>query len=668
MSADGNSDDEFDDFDPTKAPSFSPPSWHGRTMGQLLAPSNQARGMPVQNSDELARILALPRRPVVTAGSATAEALVEIQMAKYSRGPRECKCHEISRKVAEGKRKCIKRFKWEQAWALHEMHVSGGLVASCPVGLGKTTLDVIGALALRDCPLVLLLIPSSLRGQIVTDYQLIAEHFHVPNFAVHMPGNKMWRSEVKYWNGKVAPTAHVVPYQFISDEKRSQWIENLRPNAIIADEVDALSDIESSRTMRVLRYFDQHHATTKFCGWTGSLTDNSVSEFAHTYALALRYKSPLPIIPKDIDEWSRCLDAVNNPCPPGALTKLLGPDEGIHEVRKAFHRRLAETPGIIMIGGRQVIRTDAGEDVVNDIREKVAPPVPPRVLEALALARNNIRPDSLVSDDPDEILFDPLEQARVVRQIATGVFYRWDWRGIPIDLAKKWLAARKAWHSELRWKMLQGVAQLDSAKLCTDAARRYYGELPKVDGLPEWKAENWLPWSAVKDLCNPKTEAKWIDDWLVRDAAEWASTNTGIVWYGMVEFAEVLGRLTGKPIFGDGSEKRLENHLEKSDPGTIICSIKSHGRGRNGLQFSYDNQAVLNTFASARGYQQLLGRLRRDGQQSAVVDTCIYLHTGELRGTFEQALTRGEYVQDVTTEEQMLIEGWQGYSSILQDH
>lgn len=598
-------DDDRDDDLVDEATSFNPVAWHGKSMEQLLS---TPRGIPVSNSDELTRIVNLPRRPVVTGGTATAEALIELQMRKYSRGERACRCGEIDARIKSGKRKCLKRLKWEQAWALHEIHVVGGLIASCPVGLGKTLLNIIAALALRDCPLALLLIPSSLRLQIIKDYQLIAEHFYVPNFTVHLPGKKQWKSALQYMpSGELAPFVHVVPYNFISGTKNSAWIDNLRPSAIISDEVDALGDMESSRTMRIMRYFDEHQGSTRFCGWTGSLTDNSVKEFAHLYALALRLKSPLPRDRQVIDEWSRCLDAVPNPCPIGALRRLLEPTEGDDRIRHAFHRRLAETAGIIMIGGRQIIRTDAGDEVINDIREKVAPEIPSRVLDGLDKARDFFRPDTLAADakddDVDEIMVDPLEQARVVRQVATGVFYRWNWDGVERELANKWLAARRLWHGELRYKMLRGETHLDSAKLCEDAAKRAWGDAEPNPNLPNWKADHWPAWRDIRDACSPRQEAVWLDKWLVHDAAEWAASNRGIVWYGMVEFARELGKVTGLKVYGEGSAKEL---AEATGEQSIITSIKSHGRGTNGLQFIYDQQLIINTLASARMYQQCL--------------------------------------------------------------
>lgn len=654
--ADDDDDDEKPDLGTT---SFAPVAWHGKTMEQLLS---APRGMPVSNSTELTRVLNLPRRPTVHKDTPTAQALVMMQMAKYSRGPRVCRCGEIDKRIARGDRQCIRTFKWEQAWALHEMSVTGGVLISAPVGCGKTLLNILSASALK-VNLALLLIPSTLRQQIIIDYQLIAEHSHVPTFVVHLPGKKTWRSAVqRNLDGTLAPTVHVIPYTFLSGTENSQWIENLRPDAIICDEVDALADMESARTMRVMRYFDQYHATTKFCGWTGSMTDNSVKEFAHLAALALRTRSPLPLEREVIDEWSRCLDAVPNPCPPGALTRLLNPGEANNQIRRAFRRRLAESPGVIMIEGRQVIVNAAGREVKMDIREKDAPPIPTIVAEALARARDFLRPDTLAPDAPDEatdeILVDPLEQARVVRQVATGMFYRWKYpRGEPRELVLEWLAARKAWHGELRYKMLRGEAQLDSEALCRAAAQRAWGDIPPDVNLPYWKADHWPKWRDIADRVKPETEAVRLHPYLVEDAAEWGTSNRGILWYGMVEFATWLGELTGLKVYGMGSEKAIAD--VKGDR-SCIASIKSHGRGRDGLQFAFDNQLVINTLASARMYQQLLGRLHRQGQKSDTVNTEIYLHTPELRSTLDQAFRRGEYVEGTTGEEQKLIEGWTG--------
>lgn len=637
--------------------SFAPGAWHGRTVDDLLS---TPRGMPVQNSEELDRILKLPRRPTVEQGSANAEAIIELEMQRYSRGPRKCRCAEISEDVRRGARTCILRLAWAQAWALRESRMYGGLLANIPVGAGKSLLNIVVPIAIPDVKCVLVLVPTNLVGQLKTDYLLIAEHFRVPRITLHLPGKKTWPA-TQHPEADPRVMLHVLPYSRLSGTQNSEWIKNLRPDAIISDEVDSLKDITSSRTMRVLRYYSEFAATTKFFGWTGSMTDNSVKEFAHTLYLALRRGSPLPVQKDVIDDWSRCLDAVPCPCPPGALVRLLDVGEPASNLRRAFRRRLSETAGCILVEGRQIITTPEGREIALDVREQQAPDVPQKVLDALEQVRNFVRPDKLGGALEDEIIGDPLEQAKCVREVATGMFYKWKFpkvKGADQDrgLIAAWYGARKEWNSELRRKCMGGEAQLDSAKLCENAARRAWRDDPPNATLPEWRAGSWPAWRDIKDRVVHETEAVRIDSFLVEDAIGWSESNRGLIWYGMVEFAMWMHELSGLPVYGQGSG---EDIVDKEDGSRcVLASIKSHARGRNGLQFKFDNQLIINTLASARMWQQLLGRLHRRGQKSDVVRANAYLHTPELRATFNQARRRGEYVENVTGEDQKLLMGY----------
>jgi len=107
-----------------------------------------------------------------------------------------------------------------------------------------------------------------------------------------------------------------------------------------------------------------------------------------------------------------------------------------------------------------------------------------------------------------------------------------------------------------------------------------------------------------------------------------------IIWYSMVELAQWLGELTGLPVLGGGpgAEERIEQLLRMpGPPRSVIVSINSHGRGRDGLQRRYDQQLILKhafveqavpaapcTPASSRS---------EIGRRAHV----IYLHTPELR-------------------------------------
>lgn len=569
------------------------------------------RGVPVSKSDDLIRIAALPRRKPLDLESIEAKAMVEYEMRKYSRNRSTCGCAKIDPQIAMGNRTCIKKFLPIQAWALYEMSIAGGLVGSIPVGAGKTLLSILGALALGEKK-TLLLVPPGLIEQLIIDYQLVAEHFKVPGIIVNRSGMSDWRHLV---DG--LPVLHVLPYSLLQGKANSNYIDNLAPGAIIADEVDALKDLGSARTKRLVRYFtgteqmtqEQRAARsrTKFACWTGSITDQSIAEYAHLSAFSLKEKSPVPLDQNTVLEWGRCLDAVPNPSPPGALTMLCNPGE---EARSAYRRRLSETVGFIVTGTSNVKVTGGETYVRNHVIEREPPPIPDIVMEALDKVRNFQRPDTLAGSKYDEEIVEAMEQARYAQQIATGMFYRWIFpRGEPASLIDKWFEARKNYRKEQRYKLFENQEFMDSPGLLEDAAMRFWGDAPASDNtgrvLPQWDCKSWPAWRDIKDKVQPKTQAVRLHDFLVRDAIEWATTNKGIVWYNMVEFAQWMGQLSGLPVHEGGPEAGRILRNERGDR-SIIASIKSHGRGRNGLQYLFNKQLIAQTPASARIYEQCL--------------------------------------------------------------
>jgi len=655
------------------------------------------KGLPVSMSPEVTRIANLPRRAPVTEGSATAEALVALAQHKYALPPKaSCKCDEIDpRRAAKARKKglspCITKLLWLQAWLLHEITIANGLIANAAAGGGKTFVWLLAPLALRNCPICLLLIPSNLTRQIIRDYRLLAEHFRVPGIAVHLPGRKTWSAPPPQRpDGTYEPTLHVLPYSRMSGITNSKWIDNLRPDAIISDEVDALSNTESARTMRLGRYFTKFD-DTRFVGGTGSLTNAEIEEIWHLSLLALRDMSPLPMDAETVKDWGRCLNAVPNPCPVGALARFLEPGEPETNIRNAFRRRLRETPGFVLIEGEQIVQTSSGEKVEIEILERKISQVPELVERALGMVDKNLRPDTLGGADLDEILLDDLAKARCAREVSTGVFYKWDYppidwstrrpssRGAPQEraLVKEWNTRRSCWHSELRAKTLRGEENLDSPGLCENAARRAWGLLPKDPNLPEWQAEFLLPWLEIEDKVIPVPKAVRLHSFLADDAALWATQNNGIIWYSMTDLAECVAERARElyglkiPIHrgGPGGEEAL---MAETGERAILCSIKSNGRGVDGLQniFTTPENAVqyyLNLPASDRMWAQSLARLHRRGQESPVVTTYIPLHTPAYRKAFSSALRCANYVEELTGEARKLLLGWDGGDPLEDD-
>lgn len=634
-------------------PGIAPLTWQTATPSPVF----QTRFQPVDDSPDLQRIKALPRRAPIGLESAEALALVDMISRRYSNGRlagASCECAQIDPKLG-----CVTRLLPLQAWMLYEMGVAGGLIAAAPVGGGKTFVDLLAIFAL-GVQNAMLLIPSNLAQQLWMNYRSLSQHFVVPNLRIW--GKDEQSSQQPPWpDGKQKPVLHVVPYEILQQPRNSGMIDKvIMPDAIISDECDRLRTLSTSTMARVIRRFASHEAT-KFCGWTGSLTDSKLTDYGHLAALALREFSPLPV---DIDEqesWGRALDAVPNPADPGALLQLCAPGESVHS---GFRRRLSETRGMIIVEGSLEVAQqspatatgagcETGRNVALTIRERAAPPIPPDVQEMLKSVRDFVRPDG-------EELLDPMSVARCAIEVACGFYYRWIFpRGEAESLIVEWLEARKAFFQELRRKLMTREEYLDSPHLAERAAQRHFGILKPDSERPTWHSLHYMRWHAVKDSVKPKTDAVRVSDYLVTDAAEWGTAKRGIVWYCLKEFGKWVHEVSGLPLH-EGGPKAGQLIAKEDGSRSIVASLNSHGRGRDGLQRRFSRQLVTQPPSSATKWQQGLGRLLRRGQTADSVETLVYGHTPEFKKALKQAMRRSKYVKDTLGADQLLLAAWDG--------
>lgn len=587
---------------------------------------------PVGDSPDLQRILRLARRP--PPDKITSEALIEIETEKYRRkNAPPCKCAAILKARGQKPRKCITRLRRSQAWILYELAQVGGLLGQVGVGHGKSLADLLAPLAmgLKHGEVAVLLCPPGNVEEIISDYELAGAHFEMPSITCF--------GRIDYTVARPGmPSLYVVPYSMISRPEFTHWMDKVAPKAIIADEVDKLRHLDTATVGRIARCM-QARPETKFAGWTGSLSDKGLLDFYHLLIWALRYNSPLPLNKEVVQDWGRALNPSEDPASPGALLSLCAPGEN---VGAGFQRRLAETMGF-------VITTEGAIDAPMVVTRKEAPPIPEEIERALYnLRADMVRPDG-------EQFADPLRVAECAKQLACGFFYKWIYpRDEPKELIEEWFEARKEWFAQLRWFVQERRPGLDSEKLGTDAARRAWGEL-EGDG-PQWKATKWPRWQRVKDLVQPDTKAVRVHDFLARDAALWALQNRGIVWYAHKEFGLWVAELSGLPLHegGPGARERI---LAETGERSIVASMDSHGRGRDGLQFAFRDQLITSPPASGGKWEQLLGRLHRPGQEADIVRASFYAHTIELDRSYRTALLCADYTSDRIGTAQKLRQG-----------
>ncbi len=637
---------------------------------------------PVGTSADLTRILGLPRRPPVEPGTVQAEALIEHVTAKYSKNipSGSCGCSAVFARWKVPEKPCITRLNYAQAWMLHEITINSGLVAHAAVGCGKTVVDLLAAQAMPNCKIAVLFIPPTLSGQLAREWELLDCHFNVSSIYIHYPIGKKKEWE-QYRPG--TPLLHVLPYSRLSRKEATVYLEQfLKPDAIFADECQHLSNLEAVRTGRLVRYFETFGDSIRMGVWSGSLFGDEIQNATSLSALSLKKGSPMPLYPKVADEWGTALNPDDWRAPAGALSALCAPGEDLDE---GFHRRLAETPGFVITSGASI-------ETPLEIREREAPPLPdvprqdekapgifdvieagwwPGVKTALTAAREKwVRPDG-------EILLDALQASRCARELACGLFLKWKFiRGETKPEIQIWRDARKEWRSEMREKLKERIPHMDSPELLANAAMRAWGHkpgpggvidmdeegnaviaLPEHEELPHWKAETWPAWALVKKTVQPITEAVRLDPFLANDAALWASENLGIVWYATVAFGKWVSEISGFPLHEGGPKAGERLSREKGDR-SIICSIKSHGTGRDGLQRLFSTQLIAQPPSSAVLCEQLLGRLSRVGQEADIVHALLYRHTDEIRAQFDSAMRKTLFVQKLLNAPQRLTTSW----------
>lgn len=596
------------------------------------------KGRYVGNSRDLERIEALPRRPRPVATELAA--LVQKWNARLGKRVEACACE------SRFHRRCCSSLLPVQAWALEEMSLVGGLLGPIGVGHGKTLLDLLSAMVLDKCQTAVLLIPPNLKRQLLDiDWEFYGQHWNLPNLA-----GARW-----FFPGR--PTLHVVAFSELSGAKSSDLLTRLNPDSIIIDEAHNVRNSTAARTKRFMRYLKEHPAV-RVLAWSGTLTSRSLHDYAHISAVALGDQSPVPLFPPTVEEWSAAIDPSPFPLEPGELLRLGG---GV-DARDVVRRRVVDSQGVV--SSADDARCEAS--LVISERRVTAPKV---ILDALKeVARTWCRPDG-------EELVQALDLNRVQKELSAGFYYRWRWpRKETVEVIDRWLAVRKAWHSELREKLKKGGVHMDSPLLLTKAAIRWYDGYTHIERdehgeavsrqvipprtrngpQPTWAAEHWLEWREVRETAKPETEPVWVDDFLVEDAAEWLREEAGLLWYEHDAFGRRVVESAGGSAVHAGPG-RVGDSLVVGLQGTerVVASIRAHGTGKN-LQ-GFHRNLVANPPSDGATWEQLVGRTHRQGQLADEVTVEVYRHTPVYEASVEKARDLAGYIQESFGAPQKLV-------------
>lgn len=506
-----------------------------------------------------------------------------------------------------------------QAAALRDIHDFGGAFIQGRVGIGKT-LIVFLAPVLLSAKRPLVLIPAKLREKTKREFAELAKHW------LHIP-------------------MHVESYARIS-RRGDEILNQIKPDVILADECHKLKNTDSAVTRKVSRYVKKH--APHFVALSGTVATRSLKDFAHVLYWCLPQACPLPTRWSHLQEWALCVDENIPPTAKrlasGALELLMNEEEKALDTqeptigaRRAVQRRIADTPGCIMSTDRFT-----GSSLTIDLLRVE----PPKVEEEFRRLRD-------LWETPTGVpLADGMQVHRTAMELATGFHYVWDPEPPP-----EWLTARKEWCAAVRYILKTNRRGLDSELPVRNAVARgeYNGKYVMRDGFVhidqpiDALLDNWLE---VRDTFNINSVPVWVDDSALHRIAEFPAD---VYWVKHTTVGRVLSEITGMPYFAQkGLTEDGDLHIYDHD-GPCIASWLACGEGLN-LQ-KWSRQLIVTPPTQGKTWEQLLGRMHREGQKAEEVETYMVMLCEEHYNAWTKALSTARFIQDTTGQEQKLLYG-----------
>lgn len=492
-----------------------------------------------------------------------------------------------------------------QEHALLEAKAAGGLIASLPVGSGKTLLSALLP-AMIQCERPFLFTRAALVDKTHREFEELRKHF------------------------KIRRDIHICSYEDLSSQRFASLLEDRKPDLLICDEAHSLKNKDSARTKRFLRYCGAHQP--KVCLFSGTLLSSSVQDLWHLATVTFWDNSPLPSKWITVQDWAAVLDRDSYFPDPAQLARLawMAAHSNLDESRRlqeriqdGFQSWLADQPGF-------VYETASSCAASLSLERYKTPDKTAELDEAIkTLDKTWTLPDGT------ELSF-PWEYGRCRQQLECGFYYRWAW---PDDIEDKpWRTARNEYAKLLRDLLGTPEAKQDKIDSPGQAAKWLHDQgLSEHPIVAAWEQERHKP--------EPPRETVWIDPSSQLEAFKLAAKHKAIVWcYHKAQLD--LAREQGLECYGPGED------FSEAKRRTVALSLGAHGTGRN-LQ-AWDVSILPSMPTHQVKIQQLFGRLHREGQTSDVVRWLI--PSGSFWcGVLEKARNNARWAQRTSGEEQKLL-------------
>jgi hypothetical protein len=433
---------------------------------------------------------------------------------------------------------------------------------------------------------------------------------------------------------EIARNISVLSYEALSRKKQQHYLNITKPDLILCDEAHKLKSTQAAATKRLKRYLHENPGT-KVAFLSGTLTNRSLKDYWHLvrWALPPEYV-PMPLEYPELEMWALALDEkvqAGSRIRPGALEHLCNDEERtlfkkepLRAVRRAYGRRLVDTPGIV-----STKETFSGSALSIN-------PMPLEVPKIVQDAFTLLRTDWMLPDG--QPISDGHIAAKHAKELALGFFYKWDPR--PPEV---WLERRQAWCAFVRKTLAHNQRDLDTEEQVKDAV---------LQGL--YERDVYDAWAEVRDTFEIRVVPVWLDDFALMAAADWMQNKGGIVWVYHTAFGHRLSKMTGVPYYGEGGFTKAGKYIEQHPAGKpLIASISANKEGKN-LQ-AWNQNLITNPMSSGKWWEQVIGRTHREGQKEPEVVFDVFGSCLEHYQAYYRAVGDAIYVQDSTPQIQKLL-------------
>lgn len=484
-----------------------------------------------------------------------------------------------------------------QALAIAEAVTCDGAWLALPVGIGKTLLSWLLPLAMRSAR-TLLVVPGSLVEKTRADFAKFVGVWRRPPSAVR-----------------------IVTREKLATIEGAETLEEYRPDLVLIDEADDLSNPRSAASRRIDRYV-LATPTVRVVAMTGTPSRKSIMGYWHLLCWCLRERAPVPMREEEARLWALALDEHGGqPALPGPL----GPN--VRAARSWYRNRLVATPGVVVVD-------EDSCDAPLTVRVRLA-----REDAALDAAFDRF---AIEQENPGGIpVSDPLSRWRLDAQLGLGLYTRWNpappdaWRSARRNVAR---LVRDTIDTSTRWaRPLDTEAQV----------LRHHATHPAVGA-----------WLEAKPTFDAATETVWIGrstldsclDWIAERRAEGIA---GIVWCGSVEFGRALAREATLAYYGQRGQTDGGDGLHTAQPGASF--VASWGANKKGFNLqAWARQLIVMPPQSAKWLEQIFGRSHRAGQTEHVIVDVLATSGGTL-DALEAAIREARNVRATTSLTQKIL-------------